>query len=1047
MTVVPGSDSSAPYPYQPGGSLPSEAPTYVVRQADRELHSALLARQYCYILNARQMGKSSLRIRTMSILEQEGIACADVELSGIGSQQITAAQWYGGIIQELSSGFGLSFKRRAWLQEREDLSPVQRLSQFIETVLLVQIQQPIVIFIDEIDSVLGLSFPTDEFFALIRNCYDKRAKKANYQRLTFAILGVATPSDLIRDKQYSTPFNIGKSIALEGFKFQDCGPLIQGFTNLVSYPAVVMQEILRWTGGQPFLTQKLCWLVIEHLTKEHSSGIQFSKADLDAEADRDIDQLDEEITVIQERFNPDAPWATPSFMRALVNAKILKPTDLMNTAGPSKRDLPLEQGLLSPDDPGSAKRTRALVKMLVKTKVLKDWEAQDEPEHLRTIRDRLIRTGSAPGKVLQLYRQVLQQGGIASKSGGEYLQLRLSGAVDVIKGDLKVKNPIYAKIFNLSWVDQELTRILSRSMAEPVTAAIVYTEIESLTARMAEDERHVLRLMQRDFALMNRYCQQYEGTLLRTLGDGLLMSFESVDKAVQCAIKVQKMLGNAAVNRSTRDHLWHRIGIHVGDLYFDGQDVMGTGVNIAAILQEKAVGGGICLSQEAYDAVSRHLVIEATDIGEHAIKGLSTPMQLYQLPPHRPGQKKQRRWWQTWPSAVVAGAIASGVIIGVRATGFLQPWEFRAYDQFMRARPEESPDDRLFLVSITDQDVQAQPFEERVGLSLSDQALSDLIAKLDQGLPRAIGVDIYRERATQSNYPELAQALANNDRIFGVCFLGEPGISAPPEISPARQGFNNVQIDADGVLRRQMLAVDTPIPCQTRFSLAWSLASRYLAEEGIKAITSQEHLNLGETKFPPLQRNAGGYYGLSDPGQQILLNFRATPHIAESATLSEVLSTSFDPSVLQDRIVIIGTVASGFNDTEWITPYSGGWKYQKRLTGVEVQAHMTSQILSAVLDDRPLIWSWTEPIEWLWIMGWTLSASVVAMQLRSRRWITIYLGGMMVLVAVSCWGFMMIGGWIPFIPTVLGIFLAGVLVNAYRKINARKITQRIEARP
>ena len=112
-----------PYPYQPGGSLPPDAPTYVKRQADKDLYQSLLARTYCYILNARQMGKSSLRIRTMRLLEEQGITCADVELSGIGSQQITAPQWYGGMIQELVSGFGLAFKRRSWMQEREDLSP------------------------------------------------------------------------------------------------------------------------------------------------------------------------------------------------------------------------------------------------------------------------------------------------------------------------------------------------------------------------------------------------------------------------------------------------------------------------------------------------------------------------------------------------------------------------------------------------------------------------------------------------------------------------------------------------------------------------------------------------------------------------------------------------------------------------------------------------------------------------------------------------------------------------------------------------------------
>lgn len=254
-----------------GGTLKPAAPSYVERAADGEFLAHLSAGDFCYVLTSRQMGKSSLMARTAVRLRESGVLTAVIDLTSIGeggdrNQVAAASAWYYGIARATARELGLNTDIKHWWQERDGLPEQQRFTEFLEEIVLGGTTQGVVILVDEIDSTLRLPF-TDDFFAGIRACYNARATKPVFARLTFALLGVASPTELIKDTA-RTPFNVGHRIELNDFTPAEAQGLTAGLPLPRAAAARALERVLHWTAGHPYLTQRLCLELSRRLARE-----------------------------------------------------------------------------------------------------------------------------------------------------------------------------------------------------------------------------------------------------------------------------------------------------------------------------------------------------------------------------------------------------------------------------------------------------------------------------------------------------------------------------------------------------------------------------------------------------------------------------------------------------------------------------------------------------------------------------------------------------------------------------------------------------------
>lgn len=242
--------------FHAGGTLRHDAPCYIERQADRDLLAALQAGEFSHILTSRQMGKSSLVARMAHVLRRQGTLVASLDLAALGTN-LTPDQWYDGLIARIGWQLQIEDELESLASQWERHGPVQRFIATLGHILESRPEQRLVLFVDELDVVRGLPFSTGEFFAAIRECYNRRSESAAFTRLTFTLLGVASPSELIAQESM-TPFNIGGRIELHDFSWPEILPLARGLRPDGQGAEELLERIYFWTHGHPYLTQKFC---------------------------------------------------------------------------------------------------------------------------------------------------------------------------------------------------------------------------------------------------------------------------------------------------------------------------------------------------------------------------------------------------------------------------------------------------------------------------------------------------------------------------------------------------------------------------------------------------------------------------------------------------------------------------------------------------------------------------------------------------------------------------------------------------------------------
>ena len=386
----------------------------------------------------------------------------------------------------------------------------------------------------------------------------------------------------------------------------------------------------------------------------------------------------------------------------------------------------------------------------------------------------------------------------------------------------------------------------------------------------------------------------------------------------------------------------------------------------------------------------------------------------------------------SWQRRILPGIAVIGLVVLTRTLGFFQEVEWKTLDGFLRLRPAEPPDQRILVVGIDEPDIQS------IGTyPIPDADFSNLIERLAQDQPRVIGVDILRDFSFGEGKEILRQTFQRHPNVIGIELINGDPVLPPPGLSADQVGFNDLPLDEDGFVRRAFLGgrppASHPDPDRFRLSFPMLMAQHYFLAQDIplqNGLQNPDNMRFGDTEFWTLRPNSGGYVGAEVTGLQLLINVRSGRTPFEVVSMTDVMSGQVPPEQIRDRVVIVGITTLSSKDlvnSASVNTVNPGLFY-----GVEMHAHITSQILSSVLDGRPLLRVLSDPWEYLWIILWGSLGMVLVRFFPRPAWHILMMGtASMVLVILSVGLLWLWGWWIPVMPTLLAFTLNGLVLPAF----------------